>query len=79
MNDKNGTPITVGATVKLVCTVVSVNNFDPHFTGCVVNPNSPSPNTIPLENNVAPVGQQANQTGLPAQYAFDGSQLIVGS
>jgi hypothetical protein len=79
MVDHNGTTITVGATVKLVGTVVSINNFEPHLQGCVINPLYPSPNTVPLENNVQVIGQQANPTGLPCQVAFDGSQLIVGS
>lgn len=89
MTDKNGTPITVGATVKLVGTVVSINNASSHYDGCVIRLSFPASNlpfipsgaTAPGVPNVntSKTGPAAPNPQFPALIAADGSQLIVGS
>jgi hypothetical protein len=61
--DAFGTPITVGATVKLICTVTAINPLDPHFGDVQVSLN------FPTGKKVSPI-----QIG-----AFTSSQLVVGS
>ena len=75
--DVNGVIITVGATIKLVGTVLSVNGADGHGMGIVFQPLNPTGNITPA--------QQANYlmptSPLPGKPVFkaDPSQLIVGS
>lgn len=65
LKDINGTTITVGATVKMVGTVLSVNSIDGHFSNVVVTPNNPTPD---------------QKTTVPkTPVAFHPLQLIVGS
>ena len=84
LTDVNGVLITVGATVKLVGTVVAVSGVDPHFSGIQVVPNHPNgPNGSKYILNVTDstnpqLGHQANPQ-LPINYYFDPKQLVVGS
>ncbi len=78
--DVNGVLITVGATVKLVGTVTSVNAVDGHGLGITFQPVNPSSGSV-----TAILPQQANflmpTSPLPGKPVFkaDPSQLVVGS
>lgn len=80
--DHFGTTVTVGATVKLVGTVVAIQQ-DPHFGTIVVAPLYPTGPTVPPQSgggnpqslNFATPNQQLPTT----QYGFEAAQLVVGA
>ena len=73
MTDHAGHAIIVGSVVKLECTIVAINPSNPHFATVVVNPSFPA--TFVPSVNVTNTGPVPNNPVIPAQYAFDGSQL----
>jgi hypothetical protein len=77
IKDINGVVITVGATVKLVGTVVSLNPSDGHYMGVIFQPIHPGNAPWPSQqaNILMPVSPVP---GIPI-FKADGSQLIVGS
>jgi len=83
LRDINGTTITVGATVKLVGTVVAINQ-DPHYGTIQVRPNNPNGSYIIFQgggqpvSNYFPVPNPQNPEP-PNVYGFEPLQLIVGS
>src|SRR5208282_1654609 len=77
IKDINGVVITLGATVKLVGTVVSLNASDGHYMGVQFQPIHPGSSPYPSQqaNYLMPVSPLP---GIPI-FKADGTQLIVGS
>jgi len=82
LNDVNGVPITIGATVKLVGVVTAINP-DPHFGTITVVPAHPTKASIPKQsgggNPQSPNFPVPNQLLGVQQYGFEPLQLVVGS
>lgn len=76
--DRLGATIAVGDTVKLVGVVTAINDNDPHFAGVIILPSYPAGGFIPAINVTSP-GPARSNPQIPANYAFDGSQLTKGS
>lgn len=73
--DANGTPITVGATVKLVGTVLSVNQFDNRYNEILISISHPIAGVVPA--NIT--GGDPTVPGYRVQVTTPPAVLIVGA
>lgn len=80
--DAVGTPITVGATVKLVGKVTALNQ-DPHYGSVTITPTYPTVANKAMEsgggNPQSPNFPVPNQQEPAVTYGFEPLQLLVGS
>lgn len=74
-NDANGVAITVGATVKLVGTVASLNLFDNRFNDVVITLSHPVAGQLPTFLT----GGDSSQPGYKVQISVPPNVLLVGS
>ena len=82
--DSGGTPITVGLTVKLVATVVSINAFDNRYNDVliqIVHPlvTTPSSTHPALPGMAGPTGGDATVPSYRLQLSVPPTVLTVGS
>jgi len=80
MLDANGVAITVGATVKLVGVVTSLNPFDNRFRDVQITLSHPLPSSSgPAVNIVHPVGAEVTPPGYITVISVPPGVLVVGA
>jgi len=82
--DSGGNAITVGATVKLVATVISINAFDNRYNDVLIQINhpvitSPSSSNPAIPGVFAPTGGDYSVPGYRLQLSVPPTVLTVGS